>query len=50
MECQCDEAERNRNPRRGDPPSSTNVTSTNEDGEVVCLFCWEVIDAPYLHR
>lgn len=43
VECQCDEAVRNRNPRRGDPPPSTNVTCITEDGEIVCLFCWEVI-------
>lgn len=43
MECQCDDAVRNRNPRRGDPPPDPTPTWVTEDGEVVCRFCWEVI-------
>lgn len=40
MECQCDEAVRNRKKRSPDP---NPTTGPNDDGEVICRFCWEVI-------
>lgn len=45
MECQCDEAARNRKKRCPDP---VTTFPPNEDGEVVCVWCWEVLDAPYM--
>ncbi len=39
MECSCPEAARNRAARRPQP-----ATSTTADGELVCRFCWEVIN------
>lgn len=38
-ECSCADAERNR--RKRDPEPST--FPPNQDGEIVCRFCWNVL-------
>jgi hypothetical protein len=44
-ECSCDEAERNRRTPRPSswPPAVAVSWEPNEDGEVVCPFCWGVV-------
>lgn len=44
--CQCDEAVRNR--KRSKPYPEVN--GPNEDGEISCSFCWDVIYQPWQDR
>lgn len=44
VECQCDEAVRNRKRMHPYPEQC----EPNEDGEVICSFCWEILSAPYM--
>ena len=44
-QCRCDEAERNRRYLHdGDPRHQPLDVRVNEDGEVSCRFCWDLIE------
>jgi hypothetical protein len=46
VECRCDDAVENRKwLAKGDPRWSEPNFPLNDDNEIVCSFCWEVLDA-----